>query len=115
MAGGMPEAGRVTTLELFFDLEDEVEEELEVDPRALLRPRLRLHDHAADGGSLPRADAALARPGRAHARRDLVDVRRLRVDDERRQRAHGDPPAAPARRDGRLLRPRALDPTGVLE
>ena len=57
-----------------------------LDTRALLRPGLRLHDHAADeraraAGPTLRGAAA----GGADARRDLVDVRRVRLADQCRR------------------------------
>src|SRR5438132_3166117 len=74
------------------------------DARAVLRPRLRLHDHATDDGALPRAERPRAPAGRGDAHGRLVDVRRVRVDDECGPREYGSSALAPARRDGRLLR-----------
>src|SRR5205085_1039183 len=57
------------------------------DARALLRPRLRLHDHAAHVRARRASVLARPPPSRVDARGDLVDVRRVRLDDERRHRS----------------------------
>src|SRR5664279_1864810 len=77
-----------------------------LDARAVLRPRVRLHDHAADLRARSAADPARPRPGCAHARRDLVDVRRLCVAHECGAGRPPEPAALAARRDGELPRAR---------
>src|SRR5204863_4001524 len=77
-----------------------------LDARTVLRPRLRVHDHAADDRARQGADVARAGAGRAHAGRDLLDVRRLRVADQRRRTRSGEPAAAAARRHGGVPDPR---------
>ena len=49
---------------------------------AVLRPGLRLHHHPADDGARARTRRPRPRAGGDHARRHLVDVRRLRLADE---------------------------------
>ena len=75
--------------------------------RALLRPRLRLHDHAADRRARRRRRRDERAPGRRDARRDLVDVRRLRVAHECDRDRPAPLSAAPPRRNGRVPRHRA--------
>ena len=88
---------RVSTLELFFDLV------------------FVFTDHAADRRARRRRRRGLSGAGRRDARGDLVDVRRLRVADERDRDRSPAVPAPPARRDGRVPRHRARGPDGVRE
>src|SRR5918994_2263719 len=57
------------------------------DAGAVLRPGVRLHVHAAHGIARGRPLGRGRRPRAAGLRRAVVDVRRLRLDDEQRSAA----------------------------
>ena len=69
--------------------------------RALLRPDLRLRDHAGDRLRRRRPDLGRARRGPARARRALVGVGRVRLADEHDQPRGGRGADRDVRRDGR--------------
>ena len=67
--------------------------------RALLRPDLRLRDHAGDGPRRRRPDLGGARQGTGRARRALVVVGRVRLADEHDQPGGGCRPDRDVRGD----------------
>src|SRR2546423_7066833 len=64
--------------------------------RAVLRPGVRLHDHAVDEPTCPRPEPDRLSPDNAGLWQRLVDVRRLCVADERGSPARTRRPPAPA-------------------